>query len=162
MKHLAKFAIPVFLVGFLAGCGFWFLYSPLLFDRVVSEELPAGVSMTSVATGQFRGADGAHRGAGQAEILKIRQGGTLLRLTDFHVTNGIALEAWLVSAPDPLNSKEVLASTTQSLGLLHGNRGDQTYVVPSGTDMEIFHSVVIWCAKFGMLYAIAPLSTKSE
>ena len=161
MKHLAKIAIPVFLVGFLAGCGFWFLYSPLLFDRVVNEELPAGLDLETIASGRFRDADGAHRGSGQAIILGIRQGGVLLRLKEFEVTNGVSLEVWLVSAQDPAHADEVLASASQSLGLLHGNRGDQTYVVPSGIDMELFNSVVIWCAEFDILHAVAPLSTIS-
>lgn len=161
MDHPPKFAAAVFVLGFAAGCGAWYLFSPLLVDRVVSQELPAGISFETGRTGSFHDADAAHRGSGQAQILKIPNGSTMLRLSGLKVTNGNDLEVWLVADKDPKKASDVKASKVLSLGRLQGNVGDQTYVVPSGTDMMDFNSVVIWSARFGMLYAIAPLATKT-
>jgi electron transfer DM13 len=43
------------------------------------------------------------------------------------------------------------------LGALKGNRGDQNYRVPAGTDIARFHSVVIWCRRFTVGFGVAPL-----
>jgi Electron transfer DM13 len=35
--------------------------------------------------------------------------------------------------------------------------GDQTYVVPSGTDLTKFKSVVVWCTEFSVNFISAAL-----
>ena len=157
MKHFMKIAIPVFVVGFLAGNAFWYLFSPLWIDREVSEALPAELMLTSIRSGEFRDADSTHRGSGKAAILQGAAGTTLLRMTEFQVTNGPDLEVWLVKADDPKSSDDVKASEWISLGALKGNIGDQTYVIPQGTKIEEFGSVVIWCEQFGVLFSPATL-----
>ena len=158
MVRFLKIAIPVFVIGFIAGNAFWYLFSPLFIDRVVNEELPAGFMVTEAASGQFRDADAAHRGSGTARMLVSDAGGALLRLTDFEVTNGPDLEVWLVKAPDPQKSADVTGSQWLSLGPLKGNKGDQTYVIPEGTDIGAWGSAVIWCEQFGVLFSVATLS----
>jgi hypothetical protein len=158
MTHIYKIAIPVFILGFLAGAGFWYLFSPAFIDRVVSEELPAGFELSESRSGNFRDVDGAHRGSGTVKVLANKAGGTLLRFTDFEVTNGPALEVWLVRDPDPKKSADVSTSQWLSLGPLRGNKGDQTYVIPEGTDMTEWGSVVIWCEQFSVLFSVATLS----
>ena len=158
MLRFLKIAIPVFIVGFVAGNAFWYLASPLWIDREVNEVLPADFMATAVRAGQFRDADVAHRGEGKAEILLSGAGTALLRLTDFTVTNGPDLKVWLVKAADPQSSGDVKQSEWVSLGPLKGNKGDQTYIVPAGTDIDAYGSVVIWCEQFGVLFSPAPLS----
>lgn len=153
-----RIAIPVFILGFIAGAGFWYLFSPAFIDRVVSEELPAGFELSESRSGSFRDVDGAHRGAGTVKVLSNAAGGTLLRFTDFEVTNGPDLEVWLVKTPDPQKSADVSASRWLSLGPLKGNKGDQTYVVPDGTNIAEWGSVVIWCEQFSVLFSVATLS----
>jgi hypothetical protein len=153
-----RIAIPVFVLGFIAGAGFWYLFSPAFIDRVVSEELPAGLELVESRAGSFRDVDGAHRGSGTVKVLSNAAGGTLLRFTDFEVTNGPDLEVWLVENPDPRRSADVSASRWLSLGPLKGNKGDQTYVVPEDADMARWGSVVIWCEQFGVLFSVATLS----
>ena len=154
-------AIPVFLIGFVSGGAAWYLFSPLFIDEVVSEELPAGLVATAVAAGRFRDADRVHRGQGTAQLLRTGTGAHLLRFTDFEVTNGPDLEVWLVAEPDPQSSADVLQSQWLSLGQLKGNVGDQTYVIPEGTDVTAFGSVVVWCEQFSVLFSPATLVAAS-
>lgn len=158
MRRFLMIAVPIFLIGFLAGNAFWYLASPLWIDRVVDEQLPAELILTPVASGSFRDADGAHRGAGQATLLETGGGAKLLRLTEFQVTNGPDLEVWLVAHPNPESASDVTGSTWLSLGQLKGNIGDQTYMIPDETDLASFGSVVIWCEQFGVLFSPAALS----
>jgi len=158
MLKFLKIAIPVFLVGFIAGNAFWYLASPLWIDRTVSETLPSELMLTTVSEGRFVNADGAHKGEGLAQLLTTGGGTSLLRLTDFKVTNGPDLEVWLVQAANPKTSNDVKQSKWVSLGQLKGNIGDQTYVVPQGVDPTKYGSVVIWCEQFGVLFSPAALS----
>ncbi|MCY0094681.1 DM13 domain-containing protein [Hoeflea ulvae] len=158
MTRFYRLAIPVFIVGFIAGCVFWYIFSPSFIDRVVNEQLPSGFALTEVRSGQFRNADGAHRGSGSAKVLVSEGGGALLRFTEFEVTNGPDLEVWLVKDPDPKKSSDVNASEWLSLGPLRGNKGDQTYVIPDGTDINAWGSAIIWCEQFSVLFSVATLS----
>jgi electron transfer DM13 len=158
MTQVYKIAIPVFLLGFIAGAGFWYLFSPAFIDRVVNEELPAGFELSELRSGNFRDVDGAHRGSGSVKVLSNAAGGTLLRFAEFEVTNGPDLEVWLVKNPDPKKSADVNASQWLSLGPLKGNKGDQTYVLPATADIADWGSVVIWCEQFSVLFSVATLS----
>ena len=144
MRRFFLIAIPVFLIGFLAGNAFWYLFSPLWIDQVVSEALPDELMVTTVRAGTFQDADRAHQGEGNALILETATGVPLVRFTDFAVTNGPDLEVWLVADDTPTTSRAVLDSQWVSLGTLKGNIGDQTYTVPDGVDVSAYGSVVIW------------------
>ncbi len=144
-------------IGFVAGNAFWYLFSPLWIDRVVSEGLPAELQMSVAAQGVFRNADAAHRGAGNATIYSTPAGSAVLRFTKFAATNGPDLKVWLVKAGDIRSSGDVTASEWVSLGPLKGNKGDQNYVIPQGTDLSGYQSVVIWCEQFGVLFAAADI-----
>ena len=158
MLRFLKIAIPVFLIGFVAGNAFWYLASPLWIDREVSESLAGADQVKTLSVGSFRDADRSHKGTGIATLLQRPDGSTLLRLTEFEVTNGPDLEVWLVAEPDPANSNAVKESTFLSLGQLKGNIGDQNYDIPTGTDLSAYGSVVIWCEQFGVLFSPATLS----
>jgi len=157
MMRFLKIATLFFILGFVAGNAFWYLFSPLWIDREVSEALPAELMLASIKSGTFVDADGAHKGSGKAEILEGAAGTLLLRMTDFKVTNGPDLEVWLVKAPDPKSSADVKASEWLSLGALKGNIGDQTYIIPESTEIDQYGSVVIWCEQFGVLFSPATL-----
>lgn len=159
MKRFLTTAIPVFLVGFIAGNAFWYLASPLWIDVEVNESLVGADTLTPVATGTFRDADRAHKGTGTATILARPDGSAVLRLTEFEVTNGPDLEVWLSANPDPQRSSDVADAEWLALGQLKGNIGDQNYDIPAGTDLSLYQSVVIWCEQFGVLFSPAALAT---
>ena len=145
------------LVGFVAGNAFWYLASPLWIDRVVSEELPAALQMSTAREGMFVDADSSHRGSGTAAIIELVGGTSVLRFTDFEVTNGPDLEVWLVKADTIEKSSDVTDSEWVSLGQLKGNIGDQNYLIPEDVNADDFATVVIWCEQFSVLFASAAL-----
>ena len=157
MKRFFSIAIPIFLLGNLSGAIGFYLFSPLFIDRVVQEDLANADQFQTLATGAFRDADATHRGRGTAAILRSATGDTLLRLTEFEVTNGPDLEVWLVEEVNPQSSADVRNSQWVSLGTLKGNIGDQTYTIPADVDVSRFGSVVIWCEQFGVLFSPASL-----
>jgi hypothetical protein len=156
-KAVFATAIIAGLIGFVAGNAFWYLASPLFIDRVVSEELPAALRMSKEREGTFADADSVHRGSGAATIFALVGGASVLRFTDFEVTNGPDLKVWLVKAEKIANSADVTASEWLSLGPLKGNKGDQNYVIPEDVDAGDYASVVIWCEQFGVLFSAAHL-----
>ena len=157
MKRLLIVAFLSGLVGFVLGNAFWYLASPLWIDRVVSESQPAVVAQDAVlATGTVSGVDFVHQGAGTATVLQTGTG-RILRFTEFEVTNGPALEVWLVKHDNPRSNDDVKDSEWISLGALKGNVGDQNYDSPEDLDIADYGSVVIWCEPFGVLFAGASL-----
>ncbi|SFP04578.1 Electron transfer DM13 [Amycolatopsis arida] len=48
-----------------------------------------------------------------------------------------------------------------SLGELEGNRGDQNYPLPAGTDRGRYRSLSIWCDRFDVSFGAAGLTTTS-
>jgi hypothetical protein len=44
-----------------------------------------------------------------------------------------------------------------NLGPLKGNKGNQTYELPAGFDPEKYRSISIWCKRFSVNFATAPL-----
>jgi len=157
VKSTSFIIIPSFIIGAIFGAGFWYLASPLWIDRVVSENLVQGDEVIILAQGEFRGADSVHRGKGTASVLVIPGRGVEVQLSDFEVTNGPDLELWLSDQPNPASSADVIGGSWLSLGLLKGNIGDQSYVVPNETDLGQYRSVVVWCEQFGVLFSAAPL-----
>ena len=80
----------------------WYLASPLILTRSVSETAPTAAAQTRVASGQFRVVDGIHKGEGTAAIVRLADGQWVLRLDDdFRVTNGPDLYVYLSGATAP-------------------------------------------------------------
>jgi hypothetical protein len=157
MIRLAVTAVVAGLVGFIAGNAFFYLASPLWIDREISEALPTELMLRTVARGDFRDADKIHKGSGTATLVETAGGVSILRFTDFKVTNGPDLKVWMVKAENIERAADVTASEWLTLGPLKGNIGDQNYVLPEGMDISAFKSVVIWCEQFGVLFASAML-----
>ncbi len=157
MRRFLKIAIPVFVIGFVAGNAFWYLASPLWIDDVVDEALVGEDRLTEIATGSFAGADSIHKGQGILRVLRSDTGETLIRFMDFEVTNGPGLRVYLAKSANPAGASDVLDGGWTSLGVLKGNIGDQTYTLPADLDIADFGSVVIWCEPFSVLFASAPI-----
>ena len=110
-----------------------------------------------LATGEFRDADAVHKGAGDATLYELADGGHLLRFENFRTTNGPDLVVYLARHPSPSTAEHVTDGGYLSLGKLKGNVGNQNYRVPAGVDTSEYQSIVIWCELFGVLFSPAPL-----
>lgn len=131
------------------------------------ERVPEGMAMPgdvmkmdasaqAVKSGDFRDGDSFHKGSGTATIYRAPDGRHLLRLEDFRVTNGPDLRVLLVPASNPQGRDDVEGYL--ELGKLKGNLGNQNYFLPDGEDAADYHSVVIFCYPFKVVFSVATLS----
>ena len=131
-------------------------------ERVPSEmampdnPMQMDASAPVVKSGDFRDGDSFHKGSGTATIYRAPDGKHLLRLEDFRVTNGPDLRVLLVPASDPQGRDDVQGYL--ELGKLKGNLGNQNYFLPDGEDATDYHSVVIFCYPFKVVFSVATLS----
>ena len=110
-----------------------------------------------LSKGTFQDADRFHQGSGDATIYRAPDGSYLLRLEDFKVTNGPDLHVILSTHPSPESRDDVHRPGYQDLGSLKGNVGNQNYAILADVDVSALASVVIYCAPFHVVFAIAPL-----
>lgn len=179
---IAGLGIPALVVGF-----FLFRPDTLIVDRAVAEDLtqafveepdptvpaipettvgpetaeatapPAAADTTSagpaaVTTGGLSGI--AHNAAGTATVYQ-QDGRYVLRLEDdTDIQNGPDLYVWLL-ADDGYSGGE--PGEYLDLGRLKGNVGGQNYQLPADFDPATHRTVLIWCLRFGVPFAAAPL-----
>jgi electron transfer DM13 len=120
-----------------------------------AESSPATAQV--LASGSFH--DVAHKGAGQAMIYQLAGGKRVLRFTNFETSNGPDVRVYLVATKDARDSETVKKAGFVELGALKGNIGDQNYELSSDLDLNKYRAVTIWCQRFGVNFATAPLST---
>jgi Electron transfer DM13 len=108
-------------------------------------------------TGNFHGK--VHSTSGRATIYQEKDGRMILRLTNFKTSNGPDVHVILIAATDADDDANFLKSNTErvELGKLKGNEGDQNYAIPSGTDLNKFQTVSIYCERFNANFGAAPL-----
>ncbi len=140
----------------------WLVFRPeLLFvNQKVSEALPAAGGTAAkqpekIAAGRFH--DGVHATSGVATIYRLADETRVLRLTEFSTSNGPDVQVYLGKAADAKDNDTVKQSGFVNLGPMKGNIGDQNYDLPADVDLAMFHSVTIWCQRFGANFGTAPL-----
>lgn len=151
---MRKRNVVVAVVGLALAAG-WYAFRPerLVLDQRVDEA--TGGSGVVIAAGVFHGV--AHGGKGKAAVVRRADGSRLLELTDFETSNGPDLHLYLVAARDASDSEAVKTAGFVTLGALKGNVGNQAYEVPAGVDLDRFRAVTVWCRRFGVNFATAPL-----
>lgn len=138
-------------------------------ERPIDEAMPdspasagAPAEPQTRLTGQFRGADSFHKGSGTATVYDLgADGGQILRLEDFRVTNGPDLRVLLANAPNPKNRSDLDDAGYVELGKLKGNVGSQNYAIPSSVSLADVESVVIYCNPFRVVFSVATLEASS-
>jgi len=142
----------------------WYLFRPeLLFvSRSVNEQFPSAAQMTAanasptpLSQGNFHGV--AHDTKGEAAIYQLPDGKRVLRFTQFETSNGPDVQVYLVAAADASDNETVTKAGFIHLGALKGTNGDQNYDVPANADLNTYQAVTIWCRRFGVNFATAPL-----
>lgn len=139
--------------------------SPLVLASPVNTEVGEIVIMelsgTSAATsfprivgkGEFLGADDFHFGHGQALIIEIEPGRYTLRFENFSVRNGPDLYVYLSHEADDYGKDPL------EIGKLKATDGAFNYEIPSDTDITQYKSAIVWCKPFGVMFAIATLTS---
>ena len=108
-----------------------------------------------LAKGEFHNAD--KTGSGTGTIYQLADGKRVLRLTNFSVENGPDLHVRLIAADDAKDTASVAKTDNVELGKLKGNKGSQNYDVPENVDLSKYKVVSIWCNRFSVNFAAAPL-----
>jgi hypothetical protein len=123
----------------------------LFIDDEVHEAAPAA---RTLSTASFRSYE--HASAGRARVLALSDGRRYVRFEDFHTSNGPALKVYLSAAPAG-GPGDAFDDRYLNLGDLKGNIGEQNYAIPRAVDLSRYRSVVVWCARFHVPFAAAPL-----
>jgi hypothetical protein len=112
-----------------------------------------------LSEGPFHGV--AHETNGTATIYRLPDGKRVLRFTNFETSNGPDVNVYLVAANDANDNDTVTKAGFYSLGSIKGNKGDQNYDLPDDVDLNQYRAVTIWCKRFGVNFATAPLAPKT-
>jgi len=167
-RYMKVLGIIVLLAGGIAG---WALFRPerLWVDARVNESFPAAASPAAagspastagvLATGSFHSV--AHQSRGTAVVHRLADGRRVLRFTNFETSNGPDVHVYLVAAADASDSATVTRAGFVELGELKGNIGDQNYELPASVDLARYRAVTIWCKRFSVNFATAPLASTS-
>jgi hypothetical protein len=125
-----------------------FLYT----GAMQAQELSAKV----LAKGEFHKAEKA--GKGTATVYKQADGKRTLRLSGFETDNGPDLHVRLIAADDAKDTASVAKAEFVEVAKLKGNKGNQNYELPAGVDLSKYKVVSIWCNRFSVNFAAAPLT----
>ncbi|MGW3961378.1 DM13 domain-containing protein [Amycolatopsis sp. NPDC005003] len=159
----------------VAGGLYWFQPWQLVVDETVQEALPAAApaavpppapspsdppaAPAEVASGTLISHE--HRTSGTVRILRSADGTLVLRLENLDTSSGPDVHVWLTDAPVKPgkdgwgvfdDGKHVDA------GKLKGNKGNQNYSLPAGTDPAAYTSVSVWCDRFDVSFGAAELT----
>jgi hypothetical protein len=108
----------------------------------------------ALSTGEFRSYE--HTSQGVAVVLQLDDGERFVRFENFYTSNGPDLRVYLSTTPST-GPGDDFARDYVELGHLKGNIGEQNYVIPAGTALERYTSVVVWCKRFSVAFAAAPV-----
>jgi len=157
----------------------WFQPQKLLIDQEVDEALPgrsAAVApdadqkgssdskdsavkprpaLQTIRVGSFRPL--AHPVSGRAKLIELRSSEIYVRFENFTVENGPDLRVY-VSGAAAGSDADAFGRDFIDLGPLKGNVGDQNYPVPLAATRGKLKSTVIWCRRFSVGFAVAPLT----
>jgi hypothetical protein len=156
-KHkLLSAAASLIMVGTL-----WYLFRPekLFINQRVNEAPPFAADRDAqpLYTGKLSGK--LHETSGRATVYRQPDGTVILRLTDFHTSNGPDVHVVLATGDDPAiqNAVPGKALASVEVGELKGNEGDQDYELPANTDFARYSTVAIYCERFHAVFGTATL-----
>ncbi len=119
-----------------------------------SEMKAAAGSPEIVAQGDFISLE--HQSSGRALVVETADGRRFLRFEDFSTSNGPDLVVYLSAKPATADWYGYDRDFVD-LGALKGNIGDQNYAIPQDVDLDRYRSAVVWCRRFTVGFAAAPL-----
>ena len=124
-------------------------------DATSKSEAPRVIEPSILRTGQLR--SGEHATTGTVKLLQLADGRRYVRLEQLSTSNGPDVRIWLSRAASNASNSTVARSAYVDLGGLQANHGDQNYPIPAAADVSSYHTVVIWCRRFDVVFGIAQL-----
>lgn len=108
---------------------------------------------TAIGSGGFYGID--HSASGTATIYELGGAHALRFEDDTDIQNGPDLFVWVL-ADDEYSG----GTPTEyiDLGKIKGNKGGQNYDLPADFDPDVHRFVLIWCKRFAVPFAAAPIT----
>ncbi|WP_120519578.1 DM13 domain-containing protein [Arthrobacter celericrescens] len=181
-KALTVTAAVVLLALFVAGAA---LFQPwrLFTSSTIDEALP-GVGQTATPTGTLAVepvpadpgtgaptlvpapavviAKGAflsqeHPTSGTASLVKLPDGGLVLRLENLASSDGPDVKVWLSNQEAGGDWFKYRSGKWLDLGPVKATHGNQNYPVPAGADISGLTTVVLWCDRFSVAFGSAAL-----
>lgn len=166
---------------------YWFAPWNLFVDKRVDEALPGASVQAPADTGPAvtapavdpaappaeQGSDGTvtlaqggftsleHTTTGAALVVELEDGTRFLRLEDLETSNGPDLRVVLTDQPLSDDWQVWDDGELLDLGPLKGNIGSSNYEIPESVDLGDFQTAVIWCRRFSVGFAVAPLGLPS-
>jgi hypothetical protein len=180
-RHPGRTAMIALVLAVVGGFAlYWFAPWNLFIDRRVDEALPGAPEQVPAATGPAggpaappaeQGSDGPmtlaqgsfasleHATTGTALVIELEDGRRFLRLDGLETSSGPDLRVILTDQPlsddwDVWDDGELV-----DLGPLKGNIGSSNYEIPTSVDLGDFVTAVIWCRRFSVGFAVAPLES---
>lgn len=114
-----------------------------------------GEQVVVLARGAFRSLE--HQSSGTALLLELPGGAQVLRFEDLTTSNGPDLRVYLTDQPLSEDWHVWDDGRFVDLGALKGNLGNQNYEIPAGVDTGDFQTAVVWCRRFSVGFAVAPV-----
>jgi len=155
-NHKALFA----LISLIVVAALWYLFRPekLFINHRVNESAPFATTQTAQPIYTGRLSAKLHETSGRATVYRQSDGTLLLRLTDFHTSNGPDVHVVLATPQDPaLQTTPGKALASIEVGALKGNEGDQDYKLPANADLARYGTLVIYCERFHAVFGTASL-----
>ena len=119
------------------------------------DEPPA---VLELASGDLRTLE--HATTGLVRIVELEDGSRFVRLEDLDTSDGPDLRVYLTDQPLSDDWGVWDDGRHVDLGALKGNVGDSNYRIPEHVDLSEFRTAVIWCRRFTVGFAVAPISTR--
>jgi hypothetical protein len=167
-------AIAVAALALLGVGVYWFGPQRLFLDREVAEGLPTPAvagdpspggepmdeppEVKELASGDFRSLE--HTTTGLARVVELGDGSRFVRLEDLDTSDGPDLRVYLTEQPVSDDWGVWDDGAYVDLGALKGNVGDSNYRIPDDVDLSEFRTAVIWCRRFTVGFAVAPISAR--
>jgi hypothetical protein len=127
--------------------------------RAPAVESPRRITAPPAILRHGRFSSGEHATTGTALLLRLADGRRFIRLQDLSTSNGPAVRVWLTAAAAPTSNAAVGAAPHLDLGGLKANHGNQNYAVRARGGLGGYRAVVLWCARFDVVFGSAPLAS---
>ena len=111
--------------------------------------------VVDLAAGPFETAE--HATTGRVRVVELADGRRFVRFEDLATSDGPDLHVWVTDQPSGGSWGSYDDGRYVRLGELVATHGNQNYEIPADADLAGLRSVVIWCDRFNVAFASAPV-----